>query len=75
MTSPAPHQVLEDPENGVAEDKLRLFLIFFLSSPAVSEAELEQYSAALQAAGADLAPLTYLRWASHHPCISPCTQP
>jgi len=58
-------EVLEDPENGVAEDKLRLFLIFFLSSPAVSEAELEQYSAALQAAGCDLAPLTYLRrWRS-----------
>lgn len=58
-------EVLEDPENGLPEDKLRLFLIFFLSSPTVSEAELDQYSAALQAAGCDLAPLTYLRrWRS-----------
>jgi len=58
-------EVLSDPENGSPMDKLRLFLIYFLCTPAVSDAEYDQYAGALQAAGCDLAPLTYLRrWRS-----------
>ena len=46
-------------------DKLRLFLIYFLCTPAVSDAEYDQYAGALQAGGCDLSALTYLRrWRS-----------
>ena len=58
-------EVLSDPDNGGAEDKLRLFLIYFLSTGAMSDTEFSQYSSALEAAGCDLAALTYLkRWRS-----------
>ena len=58
-------EVLSDPDNGGAEDKLRLFLIYFLSTGAMSDTEFSQYSSALEGAGCDLAALTYLkRWKS-----------
>ena len=41
-------QVLTDPASGTGQDKLRLFLLYFLCSPAVSDAELDQYAGALQ---------------------------
>ena len=41
-------EVVNDPENGGPEDKMRLFIIYFLCSPQMSDAELDQYSAALQ---------------------------
>merc|ERR1719189_2778978 len=37
-------EVLNDPENGSPMDKLRLFLIYFLCTPAVSDAEYDQYA-------------------------------
>jgi len=58
-------EVLSDPQNGTPQDKLRLFLIYFLCTPTVSDAEYDQYASALQASGCDLAALTYLRrWRS-----------
>lgn len=58
-------EVLSDPQNGTPMDKLRLFLIYFLCTPAVSDAEYDQYAGALQAGGCDLSALTYLRrWRS-----------
>ena len=70
-------EVLSDPQNGSPMDKLRLFLIYFLCTPTVSDAEYDQYAGALQvwfwfpslflisccwqAGGCDLAALTYLR--------------
>jgi len=58
-------EVLSDPENGSSMDKLRLFLIYFLCTPTVSDAEYDQYAGSLQGAGCDLAALTYLRrWRS-----------
>ena len=46
-------------------DKLRLFMIYFLCTPVVSDAEYDQYAGALQAAGCDLSALTYFRrWRS-----------
>jgi len=59
-------EVLNDPESGSPDDKMRLFLIFFLCSPTMTDAELDQYSGALQSAGCDLAPLTYMkRWKTY----------
>ena len=52
---------MTDPETGISDDKLRLFLIYYLLSPAESDGEIEELSSALTAAGAGLSSLTYLR--------------
>jgi len=58
--------VLSDPDNGTPDDKLRLFLIFYLTSPTISDAEFDQYAGALRQSGCDLAPLTFLKqWKSY----------
>merc|ERR1719494_198267 len=58
-------EVLTDPENISPEDKLRLFLIFYISTPEVSEKEFKEYSDALREAGCDLSTLAYIkRWKS-----------
>ena len=54
-------EVLTDPENISPEDKLRLFLIFYISTPEVSEKEFKEYSDALREAGCDLSTLAYLK--------------
>ena len=38
-------EVVNDPENGSSEDKMPLFIIYFLCSPQMSDAELEVVSA------------------------------
>ncbi|KAF4520597.1 hypothetical protein B566_EDAN006008 [Ephemera danica] len=58
--------ILGNCEGSFPEDKLRLFLIFYICSPSMTEAEFDRYAAALQAAGCDLNPLTYIkRWKSY----------
>ena len=58
-------QVFEDPEAGTPEDKLRLFLIYYLCSSNISEAEVAQYSKALEECGCNMASLQFLkRWKS-----------
>jgi len=58
-------EIINDPENGGPDDKLRLFLIYYLCTNTVTDAEFDQYSATLQAAGCSLSALTYLkRWRS-----------
>jgi hypothetical protein len=40
--------VFEDPDAGTAEDKMRLFLIYYICSQQISDAEVDQYANALQ---------------------------
>lgn len=55
--------VLVDGECGTAEDKLRLFVIFYICTPHVSEAELQRLEAVLAEQGCDMAALAYVkRW-------------
>ncbi|CAB3987461.1 sec1 family domain-containing 1 [Paramuricea clavata] len=54
-------EFIQDPEAGTPEDKLRLFIIFYISGPTMSAAEFDQYSSALQDAGADLSALNYIK--------------
>ena len=54
-------EVLTDPENVSPEDKLRLFLIFYISTPEVSDKEFKEYSDALREAGCDLTALSYIK--------------
>ncbi|KJE96312.1 vesicle transporter [Capsaspora owczarzaki ATCC 30864] len=53
--------VLKDPAVGTAEDKLRLFLIFYLSSTDLRDAEIADYERALQEAGADLSAVASIK--------------
>lgn len=58
---------ISDPEAGTPEDKLRLFLIYYIcqtqSTQPISEQEVDQYAEALEAAHCNLEPLKYLkRW-------------
>ena len=54
-------EILTDSETGTSDDKLRLFLIYYLLSPTVSDGEFDELSAALQSTGKSLSSLTYLR--------------
>eukprot|EP00731_Ephydatia_muelleri_P027307 Em0019g180a len=57
--------VISDPSAGTAEDKLRLFVIYYTLSPDVSDDDLTPYTTALETAGADISALTYLKqWKS-----------
>jgi len=48
---------------GTVDDKLRLFIIYYILSADMAETDLAQYATALESAGADTTPLTYLkRW-------------
>ncbi|KAI6068441.1 Sec1 family domain-containing protein 1 isoform X3 [Aix galericulata] len=54
--------MISDPDAGTPEDKMRLFLIYYISSAqAPSEVDLEQYKKALTDAGCNLAPLNYIK--------------
>ncbi len=44
-----------------AQDKMRLFLIYFLEVPEVSNEDIGEYQAALQAAGCDTSSLDYAK--------------
>ncbi|CAH1791865.1 unnamed protein product [Owenia fusiformis] len=53
--------IITDPEAGTPEDKMRLFIIALICGPQMSEAEIDQYSVALQGSNCDLEPLQYVR--------------
>uniref|UniRef100_A0A8C5HVM5 Sec1 family domain-containing protein 1 n=2 Tax=Gouania willdenowi TaxID=441366 RepID=A0A8C5HVM5_GOUWI len=54
--------VISDPDAGMPEDKMRLFLIFYITAQQPpSELDFEQYKKALLDAGCDLSPLNYIR--------------
>lgn len=58
--------ILTDPAAGTADDKLRLFIIFFICMSHLSEQDLQKYETALTEAGCDLSPLVYIkRWKSY----------
>lgn len=55
--------ILKDPEFGQPEDKMRLFIIYYICSPNMSDSEFSKYESILQEMGCDLTPLPYLqRW-------------
>uniref|UniRef100_A0A8D3E423 Sec1 family domain containing 1 n=1 Tax=Scophthalmus maximus TaxID=52904 RepID=A0A8D3E423_SCOMX len=54
--------IISDPDAGTPEDKMRLFLIYYISAQqAPSESDLEQYKTALLDTGCDLSPLNYIK--------------
>ncbi|KAJ0009202.1 hypothetical protein NQD34_016617 [Periophthalmus magnuspinnatus] len=65
--------IISDPDAGTPEDKMRLFLIFFITAPQPpTETDLEQYKKALLDAGCDLSPLNYIKqWKAFAKMASP----
>uniref|UniRef100_A0A6Q2Y212 Sec1 family domain-containing protein 1 n=1 Tax=Esox lucius TaxID=8010 RepID=A0A6Q2Y212_ESOLU len=54
--------IISDPDAGTPEDKMRLFLIFYITAlQPPSETDLEQYKKALLDIGCDLSPLNYIK--------------
>uniref|UniRef100_A0A8C5QX67 Sec1 family domain-containing protein 1 n=1 Tax=Leptobrachium leishanense TaxID=445787 RepID=A0A8C5QX67_9ANUR len=54
--------IISDPDAGTPEDKMRLFLIYYITSATVpSETDVEQYKKALEDANCNLAPLNYIK--------------
>ena len=54
---------INDPEGGNANDKMRLFLIYYISQANNADVNFEQFEEALQTAGCDMAPIKYIkRW-------------
>jgi len=54
-------EILSDPKKGKEEDKLRLFLLFYLSTEKISKEDLFQLEAILEKGGVNLAPLQFLK--------------
>ncbi|KAG9291999.1 hypothetical protein G9A89_017898 [Geosiphon pyriformis] len=52
---------LKDPEKKSSQDKLRLFIIFYLSVDEVTREDMSDYEAALREAGCNLAALEYVK--------------
>lgn len=58
-------EVFDDRDAGTPDDKMRLFLIFYICSHQLPDSEVDDYANILQEIGCDLAPLQYLkRWKS-----------
>lgn len=55
--------VFNDPEFGTLEDKMRLYVIYYICTPHMPEAESQRLEGILQGLGCDLSPLPYVqRW-------------
>lgn len=56
-------EIIADPDVGTPEDKMRLFLIFYICSASITDSDVKKYESALAEAGCDLSPLVYMkRW-------------
>lgn len=56
-------EILQDPEIGTPDDKVRLFIIYFISTPNIPTSEFDQYMQALEACGCDVGCISYMkRW-------------
>jgi len=53
--------LLFDPARGTAEDKIRLFLIYFLCTENISQADMEQFEENFRKMNVDISPLKYLK--------------
>ncbi|CAG9761892.1 unnamed protein product [Ceutorhynchus assimilis] len=55
--------LIEDKQAGNLDDKMRLFIIYYICAPHLTEADLKKFENALVEAGCDLSPLAYIkRW-------------
>ncbi|XP_014277012.1 protein sly1 homolog [Halyomorpha halys] len=58
--------ILTDTEAGTPDDKMRLFLIYYICTDLIPETDINKYSEALQTVGCDLDALNYIkRWKAY----------
>lgn len=56
-------ELLKDSEFGQPEDKMRLFIIYYICTPNVTDSEFGRYESILREIGCDMSPLPYIqRW-------------
>ncbi|RDD44878.1 Sec1 family domain-containing protein 1 [Trichoplax sp. H2] len=53
--------ILADPNSATPEDKLRLFLIYYICGPPLTDADLEKYTTTLRNAGVNLTSFDYVK--------------
>ncbi|KAF9808752.1 hypothetical protein SFRURICE_016269 [Spodoptera frugiperda] len=61
IESKAVMDLISDPSAGTPEDKMRLFIIYYLCTSQIPEDEYKRFEAALQAAECDIKPMAYMR--------------
>ncbi|XP_049825350.1 protein sly1 homolog [Aethina tumida] len=58
--------IITDPEAGTPDDKIRLFIIYYICTPHMTDSDLKKYENALTEAGCSLDPFVYIkRWKSY----------
>lgn len=63
--------IISDAEIGSPDDKMRLFIIYYICTAHLSELDLKKFENALVGAGCDLSPLAYIkRWKSFTKMVS-----
>lgn len=63
VESKAVMDLITDPTAGTAEDKMRLFIIYYLCSAQLPEDEYKKFETALVSANCDIQPMSYMkRW-------------
>lgn len=63
VESKAVMDLITDTSAGTEEDKMRLFIIYYLCTSQVPEEEYKKFETALLAANCDIKPMTYMkRW-------------
>lgn len=61
LTKPAVLEHIRNPEFKDPNDKLRMFLVFYIMSNTISAADLTEYEEALSSQGCDISALTYIK--------------
>lgn len=59
-TANGPIDLIKDPDSGTPDDKLRLFLVYYLSHD-LSDSDYQQYVTELTNAGCNMSPVEYIR--------------
>lgn len=63
VESKAVMDLITDTSAGTAEDKMRLFIIYYLCTSQIPDEEIKKFESALVAANCDVKPLIYMkRW-------------
>ncbi|XP_075974862.1 sec1 family domain containing Slh [Anticarsia gemmatalis] len=61
VESKAVMDLISDPSAGTAEDKMRLFIIYYLCTSQIPDDEYKKFEAALASANCDVNPMAYMR--------------
>lgn len=61
VESKAVMDLIADPSAGTAEDKMRLFIIYYLCTSQIPDDEYKKFEAALTNANCDVNPMAYMR--------------